>query len=411
MDATHARTWLPDGHPMVPGEELQRRLGRLQRLMQRDGIDAIVISQLVDALWVAGTIVSGWIVVHPAGEPKLYLHRGRGRARTEGGWDDVSLVRSSRDLVARAGLARQGRIGLELDVMPAGEYRKLAALLGDDVDVVDAGPLLREARSVKSAWELDRIDRAAAQVQRAMGAVLAQVVPGVRELDVAIAVEHELRRAGHQGVMRMRRYNGEMFFGQVSAGESAASASWLDAPLGGAGQGPAVGKGASRRQLRRGDLLVLDLMGCCEGYLSDCTRVVAVGDVAAVPADLQQAQAWCTGLLGQLEQLVRPGAVAADLHAHAVASANEAGLASNFMGFGEDQARFVGHGIGLEVDEPPFIAPGFETVLEPGMVVAIEPKLVFPGRAAVGIEDAFVVTAEGCRALSAMPREIAAGGL
>src|SRR5690606_27880496 len=118
----------------------------------------------------------------------------------------------------------------------------------------------------------------------------------------------------HQGIVRMRRFGGEMFYGQVCAGANAALPAALDAPLGGSGQYPPAGKGPSRRELVAGDLLVLDLMGCHNGYLSDCTRVVAVGGIDAIDQDLLEAQAWCVGVLEQVAGAARPGVAPSALY-------------------------------------------------------------------------------------------------
>jgi Xaa-Pro aminopeptidase len=210
--------------------------------------------------------------------------------------------------------------------------------------------------------------------------------------------------------MRMRRFGGEMFYGQVCAAANAALPAALDAPLGGSGQYPPAGRGASRTELRAGDLLVLDLMGCYNGYLSDCTRVSAVGGIETVPDDLLEAQAWCVDVLEQVSAAARPGVAPSALYQLALELAEQSGHAASFMGVAPDQARFVGHGIGMEVDEYPFLARGFDEPLEPGMVFALEPKLVFPGRAAVGIEDAFIVTETGVESLPALPREVLQAG-
>ena len=392
---------------IVPEAELRRRLAALQARMARDDIDVTIIAQNADLHYLCGSIIAGSMVIPASGEPTLLLARAVERTRLETCYDDVRRAPATKQLASTitelAGSA--ARVALELDVLPTATYLKLAELL-PDVSFVDATHHVRSVRAVKSDWELDFVRRAAKQVRNSMAAVMPKVVPGMREVHVAYMVEAELRLAGHQGTMRMRRFNGEMFFGQVCAGANAALPAALDAPLGGSGQYPSLGKGASAREVVAGDLLILDLMGACNGYLSDCTRVLAVGGISAVDDDLLAAQQWCTDLLEELVDMVRPGMLASALHAHALARAEADGYADRFMGVAPDQARFVGHGIGLEVDEYPFLATGYDTPLEAGMVIAIEPKLVFPGRAAVGIEDAVIVTDAGCEVLGSVSRAV-----
>jgi Xaa-Pro aminopeptidase len=103
---------------------------------------------------------------------------------------------------------------------------------------------------------------------------------------------------------------------------------------------------------------------------------------------------------------LRPGAVPSALYAAAEEMATAAGLAEHFMGAGGERVRFLGHGVGMEIDELPILAPGFDQPLEEGNVVAIEPKFVFPGRGAVGIENMYAVTASGFETLTTAPEEL-----
>lgn len=392
----------------VPESEISSRLTRTRAAMRAADLDALIVAQNADLHYFTGTIPAGSLVITHDHDPVLAVARARDRSAAESPIDDVRRAPSTRELcdIVRECGARRGRIGIELDVLPAATYLKLTDLL-PAAQFVDATPIIRSVRAIKSEWELGWVHAAAAQVKSAMASVMPQVRIGMTELEVARTVEFELRAAGHQGTMRMRRFNGEMFFGQICAGDNAALPAALDAPLGGSGQYPSVGKGASARVLMPGDLLVFDLMGAANGYLSDCTRVLAIGGRDAVDDDLLAAQDWCTNLLAELVAMAVPGARASALHEHALERAAADDHADRFMGVAPDQARFVGHGIGLEVDEYPFLARGYETPLQPGMVVAIEPKLVFPGRAAVGIEDAVIISDDGAPVvLDAVSREV-----
>jgi Xaa-Pro dipeptidase len=394
---------------LVPHDELRRRAAALQLRLAAADIDAALVHVNADLGYVTGAILDGWCIVPATGEPRILARRAAERIAAETCWE---ARRAPRPAVVAAELqqlgAARGRIAVALDVLPAAQYLKLVDAL-PHATFVDLTHELRSVRAIKSTWELDLHRRAAEQVRDAMITVARQVAPGHTELDAQRLAEGCLRSSGHQGLIRMRRAGGEIFFGEALAGANAALPGFLDAPLGGSGLYPSLGIGSSTRELVDGDLLVLDFMGCDNGYLSDCTRVVAVGDIEAIDHDLIVAQHWCTALLGELEAAVRPGVRPSDIYALALERAADAGYAGQFMGAAPDQARFVGHGIGLEVDEYPFFARGFDARLEPGMVFALEPKLVFAGRAAVGIEDSFVVTDDGVTALPALPRQILVG--
>ncbi|MCW2955159.1 MAG: Xaa-Pro aminopeptidase [Thermoleophilia bacterium] len=393
-------------HWFVPHAELRARVAALQARMVAADIDAAVVYGNADVLYVSGAVIDGVVVVPAAAEPVVLAKRAAERIEVETCWEVRRSV-STKQLAAHLdelGAAR-GRVAVALDVVPAATYLKLASAL-PGATFVNLTHDMRSVRAIKSAWELDNIRTAARQVRDAMVTVARQVVPGHTELDGLRLAEGCLRADGHQGIVRMRRFGGEGGFGTVVAGANAALPGPLDAPLGGTGLYPSVGRGASTRELVAGDLLVLDLMGAANGYLSDCTRVIAVGGIDAIDDDLLEAQAWCVGVLEQVAAAARPGVAPSTLYQLALDLAADGGHAERFMGVAPDQARFVGHGIGMEVDEYPFLARGFDEPLQAGMVFALEPKLVFPGRAAVGIEDSFVVGEDGVEALPALPRDV-----
>jgi Xaa-Pro aminopeptidase len=108
----------------------------------------------------------------------------------------------------------------------------------------------------------------------------------------------------------------------------------------------------------------------------------------------------------RIKTLATPGTPSGDLYTAAVEMAHQRGLGDNFMGVGDDRIRFIGHGVGLELDEFPFLAEGQQTELKAGMVVALEPKLIFPGKGVVGIENTHVVTPDGLEQLTHADQQI-----
>ena len=213
-----------------------------------------------------------------------------------------------------------------------------------------------------------------------------------------------MRQAGHQGQLRFRGFNQEMHYGQILGGPSGAVPGYSDSPLCGPGPNPAVGKGPNGHVLARGDTVIADLVGGHEGWLSDQTRTFAVG---APPADMAAAYETAVAILRAVEE---PAAARRRARRRSTRASEEmaagAGLGEHFMGAGAERVRFLGHGVGMEIDELPILAPGFDQPLEEGNVVAIEPKFVFPGRGAVGIENMYAVTASGFETLTTAPEEL-----
>jgi Xaa-Pro dipeptidase len=390
---------------VVPAGEIQQRLSRFRDAIAGAGLDAALVLESTDLAYLTGTNQQAHLVVPAQGAPMLLVRRTLERARVESPLERIEPLASMRELadaLADAGVSAGSRIGLELDVLPAGLYLGYARRL-DGHELADCSALLREVRAIKSEWELEQMRQAGDQVRAAAAAVPRLLAAGIAESKVQLEVEKVLREAGHQGQLRFRGFNQEMHYGQVLGGPSGAVPGYSDSPLCGPGPNPVLGKGPDGHVLQAGDPVIVDLVGGHEGYLADQTRTFAL---APLDADLRAAYDVARDILRATEQVLRPGAVPSELFQLAEQQAAEAGLGDHFMGHGPDRVRFLGHGVGLEIDELPVLAPGFDEPLVAGHVVAVEPKFVFPGRGAVGIENMYAVTADGCETLTTADEEL-----
>jgi Xaa-Pro aminopeptidase len=390
---------------VTPRDEIDRRLAALRSALAADGLDAALIVQHTDLAYFSGTNQQAHLVVPAQGEPVLLVRRVLERARSESPLDRVEPLRSLGALpaaLAAAGLEGGARIGLELDVLPARLYLGYARRLPEH-ELADCSPAVHRVRARKSGWELGCMRAACEQVRRGAEAVPGLLRAGVLESQVQLEVERVLRQAGHQGQLRFRGFNQEMHYGQVLAGPSGAVPGYSDSPLCGPGPNPVLGKGPNGHVLAQGDPVIADLVGGHDGWLSDQTRTFAVG---ALDADLREAHDCAVSILRAVEAECRPGTPASSLYDLAEGIAAQAGLEEHFMGAGPQRVRFLGHGVGMEIDELPVLAPGFDEPLEEGNVIAVEPKFVFPGRGAVGIENMYAVTADGFETMTTAPEEL-----
>lgn len=384
----------------VPQAELDRRLAGFQAALRADGLDGALLVQSVDLYYLTGTTQSSHLVVPASGEPVLLVRKTLERARIESSLDRIEPLRSLRDLpeaIFAAGIAG-GRLGLELDVLPATRYLDYARRL-EGFELADCSGALRRLRSVKSAWELDRI-REAGQMLAGLGDCMAEVLrEGMTEVELAAEVERWLRRRGHQGVLRMRAFNGEVHYGTITAGPSAAEPGGTDTPLVGVGMNPYVGKGPTTRPIGRGEPVIVDLCGSSLGYLSDQTRTYSLGPLSP---RLRDAYALALSIMRDVAAAARPGVTGSSLYELANELAGD--LRPAFAS--ADRVSFVAHGFGLELDEPPFLARGYDQPLEAGMVFALEPKFFFAGEGAVGVENSYAVTETGVEVLTPEPEEL-----
>lgn len=387
----------------TPKAELDRRIEILQHHLQQNEVDAALILQRVDLFYFAGTIQQGNLYIPARGEPLLMANKSSERARAESAINRIVNLDSPKrisEILKAEGYSRPRRIGLELDVLPTNlyfTYRKLFA----DAEMVDISLPIRMIRAVKSEYELGLMRQAAAFSDRVAACVPDVLREGMSELEVAGLVEAEARKLGHQGIVRMRLWGSEMFYGHLMSGPSAAVPSFLSSPTGGTGASPAVAQGPGYRTIRRHEPVLVDYVFAYNGYLSDHARIFSIGEV---PAELLDAHAAMLEIQSLIKSYARPGVTAGAVYEQACAKADEFGYADHFMGAaGKERIRFIGHGIGLEVDEFPFLAMGQKLALQAGMIIALEPKLIFPGKGVVGIENTHVVTEDGLEQFGTFP--------
>jgi Xaa-Pro dipeptidase len=382
--------------PAVPGDELRRRTGALQAGLRDAGLAAALLVENTDLYYFTGTVQDSHLLVPTEASPILLVRRSLERARGESPLEDVRPLSSLRQLPAAlesAGVAGE-RIGFEFDVLPVARLERYEELLAP-ADVVDCSAIVRRLRARKSTWEIDRISRAARMVDDAFRHAPELVRAGMTEIELLTALEQHLRRSGHDGVVRTRGFNQEIQYGVVLAGPDGCVSGGADAAVVGPGLNPAVGKGASRRPIAAGEPILVDLVGSVEGYLADETRTLAIGELEDVCRERYEQ---ATTILAAVAAAAKPGISGGDLYALAL---ELAGDAPGFMG--AEPVSFVGHGLGLQIDEPPFLARGHTQPLEEGHVFALEPKFVLPGHGAVGIENTYVVEVTGARQLTAAP--------
>ncbi len=373
----------------TPKQEIDARLDRLRRHLENDGIDCALVLQNSDLFYFSGTAQQATLYVPVDGDAVLMVKKNFQRAADESPVERIVPVKSPRDVAAIVGHPRV--IGMELDVMPASVYLGMARTF-EKSTIVDVSRAIRSIRAVKSDYEIGIIRRCAELSDRLAAFVPTVLLPGMSEIELAALIEAEARRLGHQGLVRMRSWNGELFYGHIMAGASAAVPSSLASPTGGMGTTPAFPQGSGYHVIREHEPVLVDVAFAHMGYISDHTRIYAVGGLSD---DLLAAHNAMLEIQELLKHEAVPGASAGDLYNMATDLAERLGYEDNFMGSGSGRIRFVGHGVGIELDEYPVIAKGQGMVLKEGMVVAIEPKAVFPGRGVVGIENTHLVTAGG----------------
>lgn len=380
--------------PSTPRGELTRRINALQRHLSTGALDAALITQNTDLFYFAGSMQSGVLIVPTSGPPVYAVRRVLERARRESALEQIvplDNLRAVPGFLDEAVGRPPKRVGAELDVLPVLVRDRWTAVL-PKVEWADVSTQIRTVRSVKSEYELTKMRAAARLAQTMLEAAVETLREGMTEMELSGLVEAVARRNGHQGITRVRGWNQEAYYGHILSGDAAAVPSFPDMPLGGEGPSAAAPYGAGRRRIVAGEPVIIDYTGVLDGYICDQTRTLVIG---ALSERFARAHGAAVEILRDVQGAIRPGATPQDLYHRALDRARALGYAETFMGYGPLRARYVGHGLGLELDEWPVLADGFTEPLRPGQVFCVEPKIIFPGEGAVGIEDQFVVTPEG----------------
>jgi len=382
----------------TPPSEIETRINKLKSHLAEAGLDAALILQISDLFYFTGTIQQSHLYVPVDDEPLIMVRKDYERALSESPIKRIIPIKTPQqlpELLRQNGYSLPRKLGMELDVVPTNLYLNYQKIL-NGAAIVDVSPALRMIRAVKSEYEIDLIREAAHFSDQVADSMQEFLHEGITEIELAGLVEGRARKLGHQGIVRMRLWGVEIFYGHLMAGPSAAVPSYLASPTGGASVSPAVAQGSSFRPIKRHEPVLLDYVFAHQGYLSDHTRIFSIGEL---PDRLVKAHEAMLTIQARVKEEARPGVRASDVYDAAVKLAGELGYTDNFMGIGDQRVRFIGHGIGIELDEFPFLAQGQQLELEPGMIIALEPKLIFPGVGVIGIENTHVVTLNGLEQL------------
>lgn len=389
----------------IPYSEVNGRINKLQAKLKEQGIDAAVIAQNVDIFYFTGSCQSGHLLVPSEGEPCYLVNKSFARAQLESPLKNIKLQQRFRDLspVLKEIAPQTSRIGMELDVLPAALYFRYQNLFAE-AEILDISNIIKEIRSIKSRYEIEIFKKGAELSAKMFAEAPRFLQEGKTEVQFAAEVESFLRSHGHQGAIRMRQFNQEVFFGHLmSGGENVTYSSFFDGPTGGPGLSPAFPQGAGWKIIDRNEQVLIDYVTSYRGYNVDCTRSFCLGEL---PKELKDAHQVAVELQNEIVKTVKPGMLCSEVYNNAVHKAEEMGYGDTFMGYGTDKALFIGHGVGLELDELPVLTAKLNYPLEEGMVFALEPKIVLPGIGVAGVENTVVVTAQGLEKLTFSPEEI-----
>jgi Xaa-Pro dipeptidase len=387
----------------TPKEEILSRVGKFRKKLSRQGVDYAVILQNVDLFYFTGSLQNAVLAVPAEGEPVFMVQKNIERALVESPLEVIPIKRDKdvKDILQGRGILK-GKAGMELDVVPVLTYERWKSILGIG-EAVDISGAIKELRLIKSPYEQKQVKKSGEICAHIFEKGKEVIREGMRELDIDGLLGSEGRRFGHQGFLRMRGLNQEMMTIYITHGRSSTIVSGADVPISGVGITHAIGQGASLNVVQRDVPLVIDYGGGYNGYITDETRVYVVG---RLEEKFLHAFETAREIVEDTVHFGKEGVNGTELYDRSHNIARKAGLLDHFMGHGSSQVGFIGHGLGLEINELPVITPRHSMVLREGMVFAFEPKFIFPGEGAVGIEVDFIVRKEGLERVTDYPVDV-----
>jgi Xaa-Pro dipeptidase len=384
---------------ITPASELQQRLERLRRRLDQaaPNWEIALVTRRMSLFYLCGTMVSGSLWIPRDGEAVLFVQRGYGRAQQESAFPAIERISGFREMTSRVGCPTCS-VHLERDGFTLSAFERLERRFSfTGYEGLDAH--LLAVRAVKSPFEIAHVERSG----RINAELLEQLVPtllqeGMSEAELAATLMQAALDRGHQGVTRYNLFEEDLPLGYINFGDSALVPTNFPGPDGCLGLGPAAPfLGSREKRLKRGDLVFIDI-GCAHaGYHTDKTAVYCFG--ASPPEAVQSLHQRCIDIQDSAAALLTPGRPASEVY-EAIMAQLDPEFQENFMGLGEQQVKFLGHGVGLHMNELPLIAQASSERLERNMVIALEPKKAIPGLGMVGVENSFVVTGQGGRSVT-----------
>lgn len=379
--------------------DYQMKWMRIQKVMQEKGVDGCLLTNGINLFYATGHIYSGYFYLPAEGEPWYFVKRPNGLV----GEHVVYLRKPEQlpDLFRENGLSMPQHLLLEADELTYTDYTRLQSTFQPQT-TGNATALLRQIRRVKTPWEIEQTRLCARRHEAVYQEIPACFRPGMTDLEFQYEIELRMRKHGSLGLFRAFGPNMDIYMGSILAGPNAETPSPFDFALGGGGMDASCPLGANGTPLEEGMAIMVDMAGNYTPYMTDMTRVYSVGKLRD---EAYRAHEVSRRIHQETEAAARPGVACADLYQLALHIVEEEGLASYFMGT-KQQAKFVGHGVGLQINELPVLTPRSKEILEENMIFALEPKFVLPGIGAVGVENTYLVTAQGCEKLTHAPEEI-----
>jgi Xaa-Pro dipeptidase len=370
--------------------EINNRINNLQNSLKEKEIDGALIIDRVNVYYFSGCGQNCHLYIPCEGNPVLMVKKVYDKAVEESPLEDIIAIKSIKEIpgILKNRDITYHKIAMELDVLPTNIYFYYKKVF-NETDIVDISNIIKKIRMIKSDYELSLIRQSGKKHHELFNYIPTVLRNGMTDRELAGYIEGYARKLGHHGYTRFRGFNIEFFLGHTLVGNTGAVPSPYEVmAVVGEGSHPTFPQGVSGSIVEEGKPIYVDYVGNYTGYLVDQTRIFATGKLSD---KLENAMDVSIEIIKMVEDEMIEGANGREIYEKSVKIAAEAGLLENYMGYPQG-VPFIGHGIGLEVNEWPVIAKDSDIELKKNMVIAVEPKFIFPKWGAVGVENSYIIT-------------------
>lgn len=377
-----------------PNKEFLGRIENHQKEIIESKIDFSIIQYKSDLYYYSGTGQSCILVIPAESDPLLFGRRDINRIKQETALDNIITIKNTREIFShlndRGVRVKGGKFGLEGDILPADMFHK-AEKIFPTKQAISIGPLLRKIRSVKSENEIDVLKKSASILDEIHNLFPSIIYEGITEIEASSKLNSEMRIRGAQPTVRSRDFYTETGgIGLVLSGNNTAISSYTLTATAGPGIHQSHPSGPSFKKIKRGEIIFVDFSLAYKGYITDETRCHVLGQASEEIKDRYQKTLEFEKFMSNK---MKKGKQVSELYHETYDFAEELGVKNELMLGG--QIPFLGHGVGLELSEPPVITRKSDYILKVGNVIALEPKLIYPKEMVIGSENTYVISKNG----------------
>lgn len=386
-------------YPQTLIPEIKLRINKISEILRERNADAVLLFDNANLYYTSGRVFNGYTYITAGGDFMFFVKRPVG---LEG--DNVIYIRKPEQIteeLAKLNYKLPKSIALEFDTASYSEIERIKNVFSGS-GLVNASSIMRDARAIKTQYEIGQLKESGIRHCAAYKHIKSIYRDGMTDIELQIEIEKLLRLEGSLGIFRVSGQSMEIFMGSLICGDNADNPTPYDFAMGGSGLNPSLPVGSNGTTIKRGMTIMIDMGGNFNGYMTDMTRVFYYGNLDETA---RKAHNLSISIHHELMTMAKPGTQASQLYEKAMEMVKEAGMETYFMGH-HQKAGFIGHGVGIEINELPVLAPRSKDIIREGNVIAIEPKFVIPHVGAVGIENTYVVTTEGLELITKYPEDI-----